>query len=797
MVLRPWEETPAEALTPGTRVGPYEVERFLGRGGMGAVYLVRRVQDYSQLAALKVIGRGVGAASQRRFHAERQLLAQLEHPNIVRLLDGGSTGGGEPYLVMEYIDGEPLDDYCRRKGSTVAERVRLLAVVARAVAYAHDHDVLHRDLKPGNVLVTPDGVAKVTDFGIARTVRREGTATETGRGAVLGTPSYMAPEQVLNGPGRNLPGVDCYGLGAILYRLLTGRPPFLAETPLETCLLVATEEPVPVRQRDRAVPRDLETVVRKAMARDARDRYPTALELAEDLERFLANRPVLATPPSPTDLLAKWVRRHRAAAAALVAFLAVAAAGLAVSVQTVRLERDARKADFDLAFGAVEKTFAGLDDSPLLRGRRQPERGRLLRPYLAYFEEFLRRSGGDPGVRLALARAHLGSGRITQEIGPKAEALGHYEAACGLLAGLADGHPRDASYRVELARARLGRAELFTQTGRPGAAAREYEASVALWQRLVEERPGDPARREGLGNALARLAAHRMNFEGRGAAARAMEAAGEFYRRSAEANPEVSAYRVGLADHDLALGHFLLKAGDAAGGGAAFRRAVATSDALAAAGPTNPGFLHRRAWARYCLGAMQRDRGDAAEARRSLGEARAIWEPVVAANPDVTEYRDGLARCCQQLGLLEHEAGSPEDAVALFREAVAHRELIAGRQPDWAPNTLMLGLAYCTTGQVHHDAGRSGEARAWFDKATRLFREALERYPFDPDIAVEQVHLLANGPEDSSRDPARAVVYAEQAVERFPGSARPGRPWRSPAGASGSGRPRYAPSKSR
>jgi WD40 repeat protein len=301
-----------EKLPAGTRIGPYEIDRPLGYGGMGAVYLARRVEDFPQVVALKVIGQPLTTQLLKRFHTERESLAQLVHPNIVRLLNGGTTETGLPYLVMEYVEGARLDEYCALRRLDFSKRATLVHQIALAVQYAHDRKVLHRDLKPANVLVTVDGIAKVTDFGLARSVRDGKQSTLSGQGCIAGTPSYMAPEQIVGGQERNSPAVDCYSLGAILYHLLTGRPPFDGENPLQTCLRVATEEPVAPRRLDRKIPQDLETICLKCLEKHPARRYGSAVALAEDLGRFVAGRPINARPVPFLEKLGSFARRHPA-----------------------------------------------------------------------------------------------------------------------------------------------------------------------------------------------------------------------------------------------------------------------------------------------------------------------------------------------------------------------------------------------------------------------------------------------------------------------------------------------------
>jgi serine/threonine protein kinase len=330
---RPPADVPGDALV-GRRVGPYLVEQRVGDGGMGSVYRALREDAYRQQVALKVVRPGLDTEEVlRRFHTERQALADLGHPHIARLLDGGTTEDGRPYLVMEYIDGEPLDRYCDRRQLGTAERLRLLQAVCGAVQHAHERGVVHRDLKPANVLVAADGTPKVTDFGLAKRLAGSAAgASPTQTGAILGTPSYMAPEQAGGVAKQVGPAADVYALGAILYELLTGRPPFRAETPLDTLLQVLSDEPVPPGRLHPKLARDLETICLKCLQKDPGRRYPSAQELADDLGRFLRGEPIRARPVGPLERLWRWCRRKPLQTATVLALAASLLAGTAISV---------------------------------------------------------------------------------------------------------------------------------------------------------------------------------------------------------------------------------------------------------------------------------------------------------------------------------------------------------------------------------------------------------------------------------------------------------------------------------
>ncbi|WP_169978884.1 serine/threonine-protein kinase [Tautonia rosea] len=332
------------ALAPGDQVGPYFILGTIGHGGMGSVYLAVRETEPLQFVALKQIRYGATPDLIRRFHAERQLLAHFKHPHIVRLLDSGTGETGAPYLVMEFIDGPNLSAISVRGSLNHRQITTLVRDIALAIDHAHDHGIVHRDLKPSNILISKDGVPKVSDFGLARPIIRQGETIFTHPGAIVGTPSFSAPEQIGARNGRNLPTVDIYSLGAILYFLLAGRPPYLGGTHVELCMKVLNEEPRPPRAYCRHAPYDLETIALKAMARNPSERFLTAGAMAEQLQRYLDGLPLTIRRPSPITRLSRWASRYRGrllASGALAVTILVASITLLI-VENRRLVADAQ-----------------------------------------------------------------------------------------------------------------------------------------------------------------------------------------------------------------------------------------------------------------------------------------------------------------------------------------------------------------------------------------------------------------------------------------------------------------------
>jgi eukaryotic-like serine/threonine-protein kinase len=337
---------PADIVTSGIpkpAVAGFEILEELGRGGMGVVYKARQI-NLGRLVALKMVlaGAHAGPGALERLHKEAQAVASLKHPDIVQIHDVGQVGG-LPYLSLEFIDGGSLAQQMDGRPQDITHVARTIHTLARAIHAAHLEGIVHRDLKPANILLTADGRPKITDFGLARRLGDDSDLTRTG--AIVGTPDYMAPEQACGQVHDAGPAIDQHALGAILYELLTGRPPFRGATPADTIEQVRTQDPVPPTWLQPKVPRDLETICLKCLQKEPHRRYLDAGALAVDLERFLEGRPILARPSSAFEHLGRWCRRNRhvalLGAAVLVLLVTVATTSSVFAVDLARAHRAA------------------------------------------------------------------------------------------------------------------------------------------------------------------------------------------------------------------------------------------------------------------------------------------------------------------------------------------------------------------------------------------------------------------------------------------------------------------------
>jgi len=375
LLERPAFDIHAEDAMIGRSIGHYRLVKLLDRGGMGAVYLAER-QDFEQQVALKLIRRGLDLDEVlvRRFHNERQILASLEHPHIARLLDGGTTHDQLPYFVMEYVEGEPIDSYAKDRGLSIEERLELFRKVCSAVQFAHQNLVIHRDLKPGNILITDDGEPKLLDFGIARLLDEgggpQGVITTSGQGPM--TPRYASPEQIKNAPIST--ASDVYSLGVLLYELLTGLDPYEVDTDRSDelaraiCELPPSKPSTAVRQRaprhraaatslsreklGRRLAGDLDCIVLKTLRKEPQGRYNSAEQLSADIHRYLRGLPVEARVGSFTYRARRFVERHQLALAVALAFVLLLAGSGTVSTvlwrqavaQREQAEQESRRA---------------------------------------------------------------------------------------------------------------------------------------------------------------------------------------------------------------------------------------------------------------------------------------------------------------------------------------------------------------------------------------------------------------------------------------------------------------------
>jgi eukaryotic-like serine/threonine-protein kinase len=785
----------------GERIAGYRLLRVLGEGGMGVVYLAEQTEPVRREVALKVLKPGMDSAQiVARFEAERQALAVMEHPAIARVFDAGVTAAGLPFFVMERVDGVPITDYCDAERLGIRERARLFTQVCRAVQHAHQKGVIHRDLKPSNVLVTvPDAepLCKVIDFGIAKAV--EVTAEDATRltqlGMSPGTPAYMSPEQV-DPEGSDVDTrSDIYSLGVLLYELLTGTLPFEPQAYQGWALYAhhqVRELPVPSvrfaglgaadqariaegRHVDPAGMRrqlrgDLDWVVMRALEKDRERRYETANGLAMDLERYLANEPVAAGPPSRSYRARKFVRRHRASVA-FAAVLAVLLVGFA-GAMGVQAERVARARDLAVTRQGQAEDLIGFMVGDL-RAKLAPV-GRLDilddvgQRALAYFAAVPEAELSDEELfRRAEAVRQLGEVRLEQgNLEAAGEAFGEALALAQRL-GQRDAH--NPEWQVALGAA-------YFWVGYVGWLQDDLDGALAAFlpyreisERLVERDRGNREWLRELGHAHSNLGSVQ---EARGDL---LDAVASFRATLATreqligTDPEDRDARFNLAIAHNKIAVVLQKMGDFDDAAVGFRQELAIKQELVAADPDDVPLREHLGIAHAFVAAAALLRGDVESAVPHFEDGLELFRWLVARDPANDEWRTGLATRLSGLGEAYGYAGSLGSAVAALEEAAATFEgLLAG---DPSPRRLRRGLAVSRQrlGRVYLEAGDPAGALAPLSAAQALLEALLEEAPSDrlSRAALGEALLLAGdarvvlGDAGASADWARARQVLE------------------------------------
>jgi len=730
-----WRETEEAAIADPDRAGPYRILRRIGEGGMGVVYLAERDDDtYRQQVAVKVMKAGsLDAHLVRRFRNERQILAELNHAYIARMIDGGTTAAGQLYYAMEYVEGQPVTDYCNLRRHGIRERVGLFSKICMAVVDAHRKLIVHGDLKPANILVAGDGNPKVVDFGLAMVFREEDGRNTSNASTLIMTPGYASPEQIAG--RRPTAAVDVYSLGVLLCELLTGYSPYALEgkTPFEACRAALEDDPqapsaiLKARKANPAIPimarqlkGDLDSIVLKALRKEPEQRYGSVEELREEIERYLAGLPVRASNGARLYRFRKIVRRRRwAFAAAAVVAIGAAAATSVIWWQGRLAERrfnDVR----ELAHAVIFEVHDSVQDLPGSTAARKLLVERAL--------QYLRKLEADGGVRrdlqLELAAAYLKIGEVQSD-----NAVSSLGDTSGALTSLKDAH--------RLLSAALPASPLDSRV-------LEMLLDVDLKLADVEEQRGDAS-----GMAAARLEAAR------------------FAGTLSQIHPESRRFQASVA-HIQASG--LSSGGDWNAALPAWK-AAAGADRLA---------LDQEPADDRLRGNLAESYDGVADACKQLKQwdcaisyyrqACAIRRDELASAPANTRFAMLLAYHLIDLSWVEHMAGMQAQAIADEDRAFQLQRKIADEDPQNLMARLETAKTMVTRGLIYRDNGETPAAIASLSEAIRLFEALIER---DPRNQSTLFHLAWSSAE-------LGAIYRNRALaQRRPADARPD--WREAA----------------
>jgi serine/threonine-protein kinase len=744
---------------PRSSAGRYGILRPHARGGLGEVFVAHDSELNRTVALKRILGRHADdPASRARFLLEAEVTGGLEHPGIVPVYGLGTAPDGRPYYAMRFIHGDSLKEAIGRFHSATAPRrdpgsrslelrqlLRRFLDVCNAIDYAHSRGVLHRDIKPGNVIIGRHGEALVVDWGLAKATGRSGPegpsedrpleprssggSAETLPGSALGTPAFMSPEQAAGDLANLGTASDVYSLGATLYCLLTGRPPFEGRDIGRLLEAVRRGEFPPPRAVDPSIDPPLEAICLKAMALSPAGRYAAARALADDIERWMADEPVAAYRERWLRRALRWARRHRTGVAAGVAALAVALAGtVAVLVVQAQANRDLRAANsaldaanarerarFDLAMDAIRLFHGEVSEDLLLKEKLfDALRTKLLRGAAGFYgklEAMLRRQA-DRASRAALAKAHEELGELTAKIGSKPEALAVYRKALEARRALASEPGADPKAMLEVARNQLAIGKLLEVIGSLAETRAAYEDALRLAREFKGRVPGSEDALAVEGNSLGALGWLLLRS---GKPAEALSAYSEAlanWRRLARARPGDARIENNLATAQDNIAEVLAQTGKTAEALAGYREALAIRQRIVAAHPDDPQYQCDLANTHSGLGLLLARIGRSDEERGAYERALAIQQRLAEAHPAVTRFRSDVAWSLNNIGAVHNETGKPTEALAAHRRALEiRRGLVAANSRD--TNFLaQLAASHHNIANVLSDSGRLREALA-------------------------------------------------------------------------------------
>lgn len=719
--------------TIGQHIGLYKISREIGRGGMGTVYLATRDDDqFEHKVAIKVVRRGMDTdLVLARFRNERQILAGFDHPNIARLFDGGSTESGLPYFIMEYVEGQAIDEYCDSHRLSTASRLELFRTVCAAVQYAHQNLVIHRDIKPSNILVTAEGVPKLLDFGIAKLLHSQATVGTATTAIVqrLMTPAYASPEQVR---GERVTTVsDVYSLGVLLYELLSGHSPYhfknlvaqdiaqvisYSEPQRPSVVINRIEEVTTGGQEGRTITPesvsttregrpeklrrklagDLDNIVLMAIRKKPLRRYLSVGQFSEDIRRHMVGLPVVARKATLSYRAAKFVRRNTVAVAAAAVISLILLVGIATTGWEAHVARGER-ARAEAAGAKAERRFhegrrlahsvlfdydEAIQDLP----GSTPVRQRLVRDALEYLDGLAREADDDPSLQrdLAIAYEKVGDvqGRtLRANMGDTSGAKESYGKALRIRETLVAGDPKDSSCRTDLADSYREFGRLLWTASDTAGGLENARKDVVLREALTAENPTNMQARFSLGVSHADVGEILLEQGVTMGATESLRRALSVFEMLLATEPGNEKYQAAAAFVYQKTSEVMLWQGDAGGALAASRKALALDSKSSTAYPTNTHYRQEVGIDFEKVGNTLENLGDVNGALESYRKELLIFEPQSVADPANAQFRSDLSSAYFKVGSMLARIGQHADALLHQSKALAIREELATADP--------------------------------------------------------------------------------------------------------------------
>ena len=729
----------------GRQIEDYLIRERIGAGGMGAVYLAERVNsDFKHKVALKLIKRGMDSeAILKRFATERRILSTLQHPNIATLLDGGISSDGLPFFVMEYVDGKPLNQFCRENNINLKERLEIFRKICAAVEHAHQNLIVHRDLKPSNILVTKNGVPKLLDFGIAKLLSDEDSETTATHGKML-TPEYASPEQIL---GKTVTtAADVYSLGVVLYELLSDHRPFevkgktfeeivrsVCETDPPKPSATGENQRSPTKNSAPAVfiaknqlRGDLDNIVLKALRKEPMERYGSVQQFSADISRFLRGLPVLARPQTLSYRFGKYFNRHKVGVlTSLLVLLSLIGGASVATWQAIVARRERVRAE--MRFNQVRKLantvlFDYHERIKDLPGATET-RKKLVTDALEYLDNLAQTSDNVPDLQRELALAYRKVAQIQNgyessgNTGETGASLANYRKAL-----LIQEKVVSDSSATDVDRRTLAKLYLDVEEGFPEA--------IAILTALAEKNPNNAEAQADLANGLWSLAKSNRAGGNYDEAINNYLQAGSIYEKLAAAGTDKRAsYLRNAALVYKNIGGVFEQKDDFSKTLEMYRRALAIDAENAQANPNNAQYQLDLSFSYNSIASGLANRGDSSEALNNCQQALIIQEKIVAADPQNSFAQSSLARTLRRVADNQRDAGDTNAAIINYQKSIQMFETLTRADPDNSQKQSNLADVYASFARLKIDKASNlknvSEKKTWLREAEGLQQNGL------------------------------------------------------------------------